>query len=119
MPVDFFDCLMEETPEATLLHDKGELDLSNTWKLRAAVANALADDRPVIVDLSGLLYIDGSGCRVFEDLHRTSALQKRLLVLAQPSPLMRKLIDLVHLDRLVPIFESIPLARTWCRSHKN
>ncbi len=114
---DLFECLAEVTSEATLLHTNGELDLSNIGRLRSAVIDAFAQGRPVIVDLAGMKYIDGSGFRAFEDLHRTNELQQRVLVLARPSPFMMKLMKLIQLDRTIPVFDSISSAREWCRSH--
>lgn len=47
------ECLLEETPEATVLHASGELDLSTLERLRVVAADAFAESRPLIVNLSG------------------------------------------------------------------
>jgi anti-anti-sigma factor len=107
---------MEKTPEATVLHANGELDLSTLERLRVVAADAFAESRPLIVDLSGLVYIDGSGFRLLEDLDRIGKLQKQALVLAEPSPWVLKLIKLIHLDGTIPVFPTVSSAREWCRS---
>jgi anti-anti-sigma factor len=107
---------METTPEATVLHANGELDLSTLEKLRVAAADAFAENRPVIVDLSGLVYVDGSGFRVLENLSRISQRRQQPLVLAEPSPWVLKLIKLIHLDGIIPVLPTVSSAREWCRS---
>jgi anti-anti-sigma factor len=77
----------------------GELDLSNRDFLRGAIDGALEHGPQVLVlDLSGLSFMDCSGLRVVLGTHKHLAEDQRQLFLAGSRPIVRRLIRLTGLD---------------------
>lgn len=91
-----------ERSEATILHLDADLDLNTAPALENTLRDAVRSGRHVIVDLSGVTYIDASGYRVFEECQRRLNERGCLLVLASPAPRIRRLIDLLHLNTVIP-----------------
>jgi anti-sigma B factor antagonist len=77
----------------------GELDLSNNDLLRDAISSALEHGpRTLVVDLSGLGFMDCSGLRVLVGTHKHLAEDQRQLFVAGSRPIVRRLIRLTGLD---------------------
>jgi len=77
----------------------GELDLSNKDLLRGAISGVLEHGpRVLVLDLSGLSFMDCSGLRVLVGTHRHLAEDQRQLFIAGSRPLVRRLIRLTGLD---------------------
>jgi len=77
----------------------GEVDLSNKNFLRDAIDGALGHGPQVLVlDLSGLSFMDCSGLRVLIGTHKHLSEDQRQLFLAGSRPLIRRLIRLTGLD---------------------
>jgi anti-anti-sigma factor len=74
---------------------QGELDLCTRDRLRRAICSALKH-RPqiLVVDLSGLDFIDCSGLSVLIWGHKRLAEQERQLVIAGGKPIVRRVIQL-------------------------
>jgi anti-anti-sigma factor len=78
----------------------GELDISNAARLEAAV-ESLTATRPerLIFDLSGLRFMDSAGIAVLvAATGKVGAVQLR-----DPSPIVRRVIELTGLSRVLPI----------------
>jgi anti-anti-sigma factor len=75
----------------------GEVDLSNFSELERAIASSVPNVAyGVIVDLSGLGYIDSSGIRLLFDLSsRAHARGQGMAVVAPPGSRARRVMDLV------------------------
>jgi anti-sigma B factor antagonist len=91
-----------ERPDATILHLDGDLDLNTVPALENSLRDAVRSGRHVIVDLNGVTYIDASGYRSFEDCQRRLNERGFVLLLASPAPRIRRLIDLLHLNTVIP-----------------
>jgi anti-sigma B factor antagonist len=77
----------------------GELDLSNRDFLRDAIDGALEHGpRVLVLDLSGLGFMDCSGLRVLVGTHKHLAEDRRQLFVAGSRPIVRRLIRLTGLD---------------------
>lgn len=78
-----------------VLHVKGEIDIATAGQLEAALGQALARDPTVVVDMTGVLFIDAAGLRVLleaaETLNGASPLRIR------NAPLVERLLTLVGL----------------------
>ena len=76
----------------------GDLDLSNAGALRESFA---AIDRPAVVDLSAVTYIDSTA------LYELAMLRKRVgsVVLVVPSPQLRRTLEIVGFARSFSIVE--------------
>ena len=73
----------------------GELDLSGVPELRARFAELGGG---VDVDCSGLDFIDASGLGVLVAAHRACDARGAKLVIVDPSPCVRRLLELTSLD---------------------
>jgi anti-anti-sigma factor len=67
-----------EVGDEVVLHLCGELDLALKDQLRAAVAGARVSDRPLVLDLTAVTFLDSSGLAVLLEAHRDPAGALRL-----------------------------------------
>ncbi len=103
-------CRAEEREGATLVHVSGEVDLDNITMLADALMGALESPHPVILDLSGLRYIDSVGLHTLFRCHERAEHGRSELIFAGPSQFVRLLAERVGLDRLVRIFPDVQSA---------
>jgi len=107
-------CQAEEREGAMLLHVSGEVDLDNINMLADTVMDVLTDaltsQHPVILELSGLRYIDSVGLHILFRCHQRAERGKSELIFAGPSKFIRLLAERVGLDRLVRIFPDVQSA---------
>ena len=86
-----FDCrVVRDTAEAAALSASGEIDLATKDRLGAALAALLDDERPLLLDLSQVTFIDCSGLRVLQAAGRA---HHRFAVVA-PSDAVARLLEL-------------------------
>ena len=81
----------------------GELDPHSADSLAEALHELVADDsiRRVVLDLSGVAFIDSSGLRVLLSAHEELNAGDANLVLRSPSDAVRRLLEITDLlDRL-------------------
>ena len=95
---------------AVCLSLSGEVDLANASDLRAHLDAVAENDNNLIVDMSELRYIDSSGIKTLVDAHRRLGQAKRKMALAAVTPTVQKILSIVGVDRVVPIFPSIDAA---------
>jgi anti-sigma B factor antagonist len=86
----------------------GELDRSNEREARSAIDRALSQGTTtLIIDLGRLAFMDSSGVSLL--LHAYHALMKRhgkLVLVAPPGP-VRRVLEVVRLSPLVPIYATL------------
>lgn len=70
----------------------GELDAETAPALAAALADADARDT-LVVDLSGVEFIDSSGLRVLLETHHQRLADQRALILSKPSTVVERLLE--------------------------
>ena len=82
----------------------GELDVASAPDLKHAVAHALdGQGGEFWVDVSGLKFMDSTGAAALIHIHdRVEALGRRLVVVS-PTPAVRRVIDLMELDRVLDV----------------
>ena len=96
---------------ALVLAVSGELDLANVPSLRARLKTATETAKNlVVVDLSGLRYIDLSGINALLEARRTFARGGRSIVLAAASPLVQRILEILGLERDLPVFLTVDTA---------
>jgi stage II sporulation protein AA (anti-sigma F factor antagonist) len=84
----------------TIVTVSGELDISTTSSLEAAIAS-ITSERPerLIFDLSGLRFMDSAGIAVLLG----AAAKIRTVHLRNPSPAVRRILDITGLGNVLPI----------------
>ena len=95
----------------TVLTVRGELDIATVGMLRDAVDRVLVGAPPVVLlDLTTLEFIDSTGCRelVRSSKAATSGGTALELVCPQDNKRVRRIVDFMQLDALLPVHEQLP-----------
>ena len=84
----------------------GEVDLSTAPRLDAAISRAAEPGMPLILDLTGVEFLDSAGARVLaeghQDLDRRGG---RLLIV--PSGAVRRVVDLGGLEQVLHVHATV------------
>jgi len=97
----------------------GELDLASVATLQAQFKSVAQSEDHVIVDMSGLGYIDSTGAKALLDAHRLLSRTGRQIVLAAVQPMARRIIDVMGIEKAIPIFSTAEEALESLRREKN
>jgi anti-sigma B factor antagonist len=111
-----FECGVEEAPEATILRPFGEIDLDTASLFREALTQSVAKEHSVIVDMSGVQYIDSIGIHALGEHAKYCKQHGDLLVLVAPRRPVQKVIRITHLDDAIPVLGSVEVALDLLRS---
>jgi len=87
----------------------GELDLSNVSLLAETLEDMIAD-KDIIIDLSGLQYIDSTAIATLAQFHNRAPRLGRRLILAQPSLFVQRILDLTSLRHAVTVYPDVAVA---------
>jgi anti-sigma B factor antagonist len=91
----------------SLVRVAGEVDLATAPDLAAALDGALAERRPIVIDLSDVEFIDTSGVRVLLDARRHVTEQGiELTVVAPPGSPARRILDLTDLSEALSVVDA-------------
>jgi anti-anti-sigma factor len=92
----------------TLVQIAGEVDVTNTDELRHLLDDEVSrQPRVLIVDLSGLRFMDSSALHALLQANRSMDRQGGVLALVSPQPAVAKILRLTTADRLIPVFDSV------------
>lgn len=100
---DLLECRIEEDSGATLLHVSGEVDLFTAPVLRRELELLVEQGKDVAVLLTELQFIDMAGIRALEHCHRLAQDRGSRVVLASPSPLVRRVFEILEIHRTFDI----------------
>ncbi|HKX17338.1 MAG TPA: STAS domain-containing protein [bacterium] len=100
-------CAVKYLDGAACLAVSGELDLAGVATFLGYLRRANDAHDNVIVDLSGLLYMDSAGINALLDAQRRFTQTGGRIVLAAPSPRIRRILRIVTLDAVIPIFPTV------------
>ena len=101
-------CWLSRGSKATIVHARGEVDAFTSASLGQCLRTAMMDRRgEIILDLSGVTFIDASGLRILDRCQQDCRDRKLSFSLTQPAPHIRRLLQLVHLDTSLPVLDSI------------
>jgi anti-anti-sigma factor len=106
-------CRAAHAAGAIIVHAEGEIDASTASELEAALGQAFTQHRRVIVDLSGVSYLDGRGIRV---LSMMSGRNGGRFVVVATKPNVYRLFAVLNLIRVLPVVESLQDAEEYLRS---
>lgn len=112
MEIEFRQC-----PGITVAALHGEVDLSSSPRARSAILKSLNAGESLLVDLSGVDYIDSSGiASLVEGFRLARDKQLNFGLLAVSDPAMRVL-QLARLDQVFPIYVDIEAYQASRRAH--
>jgi len=94
MPVpDLLRITVEPLDEARLVCAAGEIDLSTVAALRHEVDAAREESVTVLLDLSGVTFIDSTGLHLLLEASQSSALSDWAFFVVRPSEVVQRLIE--------------------------
>lgn len=93
----------EEKEDLVVLKAKGEVDVYTAPALKEAVLAALAKANSIAFDLSETSYIDSTGLSVLIGALKRTKSQDGRVVILNPHPNVRKILEITGLDRALPI----------------
>ena len=100
----------QEAQGAILIRPTGEVDLANVPMLWSNLKALLEDGQHIVVDLSAIQYIDSAGLKALRDSGHLFLQRGQRFVLAKPTSVVQRLIDIVRLEKVIPVFASIEAA---------
>lgn len=87
----------------TVVHLVGEIDASNSNRLRALLGERVDDDHDVVIDLAGVRFIDSSGLGVLVGALRRFEGTGQALILQAPSASIMRVLEMTGLADVLPI----------------
>lgn len=103
-----FSVTVSKDGERAIVTLRGELDLSGTDRLRAALEQA--EEPPtglLILDLSELDFIDSTGLEIVLRAARRAHDAGRRLAVARPSTYVRRLLKVTAIDQSLDVIEDV------------
>ena len=98
---------------STVVALSGELDLATAQELDTYLDDVTTDDGPrVVLDMSGLTFMDSTGIRILIRHHRQTEERGGRLAIAAPQPIVAKALKITGLDQELHLFESVADAVT-------
>ena len=95
----------------TLVELVGEADVTNSDALHEVLdAEVAKQPRTLIIDLSGLRFMDSSALHALLRVNRSLDRQGSVLALVSPQAAVAKILRLTTADRLIPVFDSVAAA---------
>jgi anti-anti-sigma factor len=92
----------------TLVEITGEADVTNRDELRGILDTEVAQQPGMLIlDLSGLRFMDSSALHVILQANRALDRQGGVMALVAPQEAVAKMLRLTTADRLVPVFGSV------------
>ncbi|MEM9083343.1 MAG: STAS domain-containing protein [Planctomycetota bacterium] len=96
----------ETTSDATIINPSGDVDLSVSRELQAAVKKVM-EEKPqrVIVNLAGVPYMDSSGVATLVEAMQIARKQETRLVLCGMQDKVRSIFEIARLDKVFTIVD--------------
>lgn len=95
----------------TLVTLAGESDANTRQSLRDLLeSEATRDVRHLIIDLSGLRFIDSAGVHVLVDVRAILHGRDGELALVAPQPVVARVMSLAGVDQLIPVYANLDAA---------
>lgn len=101
------ECQTKEQGPFTVVALSGEVDLHYSPQARNVILKLLKQDRPVLVDLSAVSYIDSSGIASLVEGYQMARSRNLQFGLAGVSDAARQVLQLARLDKVFPIKDSV------------
>jgi anti-anti-sigma factor len=114
--IDLLDIETQERLEGLVARVSGEVDLANVDRLTRAIRPAVETSRNIVLDVTGLRYIDSTGLHALLDAQRHLQAHGCRLLVAGASPSIGKVMRLFGFDKLIPLTASLESAMELLRS---
>jgi anti-sigma B factor antagonist len=102
---------VEDHDDHVLVRAQGELDLSSAGRVTAAVKEAFAHGRgSVLVDLSGVTFVDSTGLTALVRIHREAEARGTYVAVVAPSRSVRRVLDLLGLGDVLHVHNTVEQA---------
>ncbi len=95
---------------ASVVIFKGEIDLESSPAARETLLKCFGNTSNVIVDLSGVTYIDSSGVASLVEALQASKKNGSRFSLAAVSEPTRRVLELARLDKVFTLYDSVDAA---------
>jgi anti-sigma B factor antagonist len=103
----WLSCWVDRDGTITLVRARGEIDAFTAADLGYCFEKALAGaPSQVVIDLSEVTFMDGAGLRLLERFQQECRDRGLMLGLAKPTPQIRRLLELVEMDGILPVLDS-------------
>ena len=93
--------------ETIVVSLSGDVDLDNSPQVRSALLNAVREKRAVLVDMSGVSYIDSSGIASLVEAYQSARRGRTAFALVAVSDAAMRVLELARLDQVFSIHASI------------
>lgn len=104
--------ITEHHGQRSVLRLQGELDVASRDRLRSAISSALENHPPLlVVDLSGLAFIDCAGLSVLVWAHKHLAGRGHRLLITGANPAVQRLLHLTGLGTYLYLSNRSDIAR--------
>lgn len=95
---------------ACLVTLAGEVDLDGSVQFRDALLSCLRTGPGAVVDLGRVAFMDSSGINALITAHQTAEANGAWLRLAAPQQAVRRVLELVGVDELIPSYPTVAAA---------
>jgi anti-sigma B factor antagonist len=93
----------------------GEIDLDNASDLSEVAIAAMREIGPsIVLDLSGVTFMDSTGLKVLLAVHRRAELAGGRLVLAGPTRSVNRVVSITGFDQMFTVCEDVAAAVAVC-----
>jgi len=103
---DLLRVTVEPLEDGRLIRAAGEVDLSTAAALTRELAAARVEAETVLLDLSGVTFIDSTGLHLLLDESRRSAVTDWSFFVVRPSGAVRRLIEISGTADLLTVIDS-------------
>jgi len=107
MGEDDVNCEIRDEHGTAVVSLVGDVDLESSPKVRAALLDCVGTRRAVLVEMSGVSYIDSSGVASLVEAFQLARKSKTRFALAAPSDAARRVLELARLDKVFNIYASL------------
>jgi len=97
----------KELEGAIVVSLEGEVDLEHSPQARKALLDAVSKNKKVVVDLSGVSYIDSSGIASLVEAFQTARKSGGEMILAMVSESALRVLQLARLDKVFTIAATV------------
>lgn len=93
--------------DAIIVSLMGDVDLDNSPQVRGVLLNSVREKRAVLVDMSGVSYIDSSGIASLVEAYQSARRGRTPFALVAVSDAAMRVLELARLDQVFSIYASI------------